>query len=149
MNHWFQLVCLAVLTATTLGQNPFITHFEWKSIDFVFPSNAERDAAIRENRYFFPNCTPIDVDVHYGPSGVPTVFVTFPRLAGGGIPITLGTVSQRPSSDGLLIEPFTNYSWHSTHGSGTNCDEMTSVFRVNVSFFLQEISSEKKLEKIW
>lgn len=133
MNHWIHIFYLTFILVTALAQNPLTTHFQWRSMDFVFPDRAEREAAVNQNRFFFPNCTPIDVDVHYGASGVPKVFVTFPRL-GGGIPVTLGTVSQTSSANGLLIAPYPDYSWHRSQGA--NCDEMTSIFRVNVSLSL-------------
>lgn len=51
------------------------------------------------------------------------IFVTFPRFI-PGVPVTLGYVK----SSTQLIEPYPSYDWHSSHG--TDCNGMTSVFRV-------------------
>lgn len=59
------------------------------------------------------------------------MFVTTPRLK-DGIPITLGTVSENKTSNGPLILPYPDYEWHKSQGK--DCDKMTSVFRVVVSF---------------
>lgn len=39
--------------------------FEWKQLDFVFPSPAERQKAINEKRFNGTNCFPLDMDVQY------------------------------------------------------------------------------------
>lgn len=60
------------------------------------------------------------------------IFVTIPRFV-EGIPVTLGTVTKERGKTGTLLQPYPEYSWHSSHGM--NCDGMTSVFRVAVSSF--------------
>lgn len=55
------------------------------------------------------------------------IFVTIPRFS-EGVPVTLGFV-RSPKKD-LLIQPYPDYSWHSSHGS--NCDGITSVVRVAI-----------------
>lgn len=55
------------------------------------------------------------------------VFVTVPRFS-EGIPASLGYI-KAPSND-LLIQPYPDYSWHSSHGS--DCNGLTSIVRVAV-----------------
>lgn len=62
----------------------------------------------------------------------PRVFVTIPRFF-SGIPITLGTVTNISSSGGPLIRGYPNYTWNANQGS--NCNGLTSVFRVAVRIF--------------
>lgn len=55
------------------------------------------------------------------------MFVTIPRFD-KGIPITLGTVSSPKSN--LIIQPYPDYSYHSSHGK--DCNNITSAFRVAI-----------------
>ena len=54
------------------------------------------------------------------------IFVTIPRFK-VGVPVTLGTIA--PIA-GALIQPYPDYSWHSSHGA--NCDGITSVLRIAI-----------------
>ncbi|XP_072932020.1 dopaminechrome tautomerase-like isoform X2 [Epargyreus clarus] len=98
---------------------------QWAEIDFVFPSEEARKAAI-EQRYYVPgNSVPIDVDVQHRNGGLKSrLFVTFPRFDEGR-PVTLGTVEE----DGR-IAGYPEYGWHDHQG--INCNGMTSVFRTAI-----------------
>lgn len=67
--------------------------------------------------------------------------MTIPRFDEGR-PVTLGTVE-----DDGLIRGYPDYSWHDNQGS--NCDGMTSVFRVAVSkTFLSKLSVLKNEDNL-
>lgn len=100
---------------------------EWGSLDYVFPRPDIKQAAIRNRQFIQGNGVPIDVDVDYQLNAPSRIFVTIPRFT-TGIPVTLGYVANGP---GYLIQPYPDYSWHSSHGR--DCDGITSVFRVSVS----------------
>lgn len=104
---------------------------EWKQPEFAFPSPSARSAAMGNGQYIAGNAVPIDVDVDYRSEGASRVFVTFPRFF-RGVPMTLGTISTQRADGGPVIEPYPEYSWHSSHGR--NCDGITSVFRIAVSY---------------
>lgn len=55
------------------------------------------------------------------------VFVTVPRFT-QGIPVTLGFLKQ--GKEKLRIQPYPDYSWHSSHGD--DCNGITSVLRVAI-----------------
>lgn len=57
------LVVVLSLIQLSLAQKTLHVQHEWKRIDYIFPSNAEKQNAINEGRFYFQNCTPIDVDV--------------------------------------------------------------------------------------
>lgn len=59
------------------------------------------------------------------------VFVTIPRVV-DGVPITFGTLTDRTISGERLIRAYPEYSWHENQGK--NCEGITSVYRVAVSF---------------
>lgn len=69
----------------------------------------------------------MSIIIHAVPLDRTRIFVTTPRFS-TGIPASLGFVSPRQGD--LLIQPYPDYSWHSSHG--TNCDGITSVVRVAI-----------------
>lgn len=101
---------------------------EWGNLDYVFPRPDIRQAAIRNQQFVQGNGVPIDVDVDYQVNAPSRIFVTIPRFT-TGIPVTIGYVANGP---GNLIQPYPDYSWHSSHGR--DCDGITSVFRIAVRF---------------
>lgn len=117
--------CLACCWPGLAAKNNLRIVKQWAEMNFVFPSESAREAAIN-NRYYIPgNSVPIDVDVQHrqGPEKS-RIFVTIPRFDEGR-PITLGTVN-----DQGLIVAYPDYNWHDNQGH--NCDGMTSVFRVAI-----------------
>lgn len=101
--------------------------YEWKYLEFLFPTDADKNNAIRSGEYIAGTSFPLDIDVYYGASGI-LQFVTMPRFF-KGTPITLGTISGYTGLGGPIIAPFPDYSWHK---SGNGCNGFTNVFRVFV-----------------
>lgn len=60
-------VFLAIVNClqTTAQLSELMTVAEWKQLDFCFPSEQERQMAIRNGQFVAANAAPIDVDVHY------------------------------------------------------------------------------------
>ncbi|CAH0719372.1 unnamed protein product, partial [Brenthis ino] len=117
--------CLACCWPGLVAKSSLRVVKEWPELDFVFPSDADRQVAI-DKRYYVPgNSVPIDVDVHHRNSPEKSrIFVTIPRFDEGR-PMTLGTVT-----DQNLITAYPDYTWHDNQGH--NCDGLTSVFRVAI-----------------
>lgn len=103
---------------------------EWKDLEYAFPSQSHRQAAIQSGQYISGRGVPIDVDVDYRIQGQSRIFITIPRLT-TGIPVTLGVVTSAGANGGPIIQPYPDYNSQSSHGQ--NCDGITSVFRVAVS----------------
>lgn len=61
--------------------------------------------------------------------GETKIFVTIPRFDAGR-PFTLATVNNDPTKNTQMLLPYPDYTWHVNQG--TNCNGMTSVFRVAV-----------------
>ncbi|XP_063380726.1 protein yellow-like [Cydia fagiglandana] len=98
---------------------------QWAELDFQFPSEAVRSAALNDRYYVPGNSVPIDVDVQHRRGNLQSrIFVTVPRFDEGR-PMTLGTVDEN-----ARIYPYPDYTWHDNQGH--NCDGMTSVFRVAI-----------------
>ncbi|XP_063533967.1 protein yellow-like isoform X1 [Cydia strobilella] len=98
---------------------------QWAELDFQFPSESMRSAALANRNYVPGNSVPIDVDVQHRRGNLQSrIFVTIPRFDEGR-PMTLGTVDEN-----ARIYPYPDYTWHDNQGH--NCDGMTSVFRVAI-----------------
>jgi len=100
--------------------------FEWKYLDFAFPSDTVRNAAIANGEFVAGNSYPLDIDVHNGDNGS-RYFVTIPRII-PGTPVTVGTVSNKNEGNGPIITPYPNFDWQ----NAPNCTGFTSVYRVFV-----------------
>lgn len=126
------VLVISFLIFAAQGQQPELKLVkDWKKLDFNFPNPKDRSSAIAKGNYVAQNVFPIDVDVDYrGSMGVlqsPRIFVTTPRFS-EGVPVTLGYI--KASQSGPLIQPYPDYSWHSSHGA--NCSGLTSVVRVAI-----------------
>uniref|UniRef100_A0A8D8Q8T8 Protein yellow n=1 Tax=Cacopsylla melanoneura TaxID=428564 RepID=A0A8D8Q8T8_9HEMI len=123
------LLCLLV---AILVESRFSVPYEWKSVDFTWPSSRTRDQAIQNGRYDPTKIAILDVDVYdpanYGHNGPKRVFVTTPKFQ-PGVPITLSTLSSKQAQDGSpLLEPFP--SWSSQNEK--DCEGIISVYRTQI-----------------
>ncbi|CAD6993518.1 unnamed protein product, partial [Ceratitis capitata] len=106
------------------------TLYEARNLEFGFPSEAERQATLRDGRYNPDSALPIDVDVYYtSPKALPIIFMTIPRF-GKGIPYSLAYVTGVPRPNGTELQPYPSYDWHRSHGK--DCEGLTSVCRVHI-----------------
>nr|XP_033340386.1 protein yellow-like [Megalopta genalis] len=122
---WPVLVAVAASGSPTIEQLKGI--YSWKSLEFDFPSESDRIAAIQSGNYIPGAPVPIDVDV-YSAGQKSKVFITIPRFQ-NGVPVTLGYVTDDVSSNANpIIAPYPNWSYN-TMGS---CDSITSVYRVHI-----------------
>ncbi|XP_046806002.1 protein yellow [Lucilia cuprina] len=104
--------------------------YEGKNLEFAFPSESVRNAALNSGQYDPDHPIPIDVDVYYPQnSDEPTVFITIPRF-GSGVPYSLATLTDVQRPNGSEFQPYPDYSWHSSHGQ--DCDGLTSVYRIQI-----------------
>ncbi|XP_069961723.1 dopaminechrome tautomerase isoform X2 [Bactrocera oleae] len=104
--------------------------YEAKNLEFGFPSEDDRQKALRKELYIPDNPLPIDVDVYYPPSGEePKIFVTIPRF-GQGVPYSLAYLTNVVRPNGTELQPYPSYDFHKTHGD--DCDGLTSVYRIQI-----------------
>lgn len=88
--------------------------YAWRTVDFIYPSEAERSEAIANGNFVPANVLVNDVDAWPGVmksdnAAEQRVFVTTPRVA-NGIPATLSTVSNIRSNDSFLLSPFPSWA---------------------------------------
>ncbi|XP_049303818.1 protein yellow isoform X3 [Bactrocera dorsalis] len=106
------------------------TVYEWKQMVYGFATEEDRQDAIDNDNLVPENATPIDVAVDYHSEKGTRVFTTTPRFT-GGIPYTLAVVTNKTEDNGPVLLPYPDYSWHNSNGS--NCDKITSVYRVAIT----------------
>uniref|UniRef100_A0A0A1XQ23 Protein yellow n=2 Tax=Zeugodacus cucurbitae TaxID=28588 RepID=A0A0A1XQ23_ZEUCU len=104
--------------------------YQWKQLVYGFPTEADRLKAIADGNLVPENGTPIDVAPHQDSNKGSRVFTTIPRFT-SGIPYTLALVSDSKESNGPVLQPYPDYSWHNSDGG--DCDKITSVFRVAIT----------------
>ncbi|GBP62853.1 Protein yellow [Eumeta japonica] len=117
--------CLACCWPGLGARNNLRIIRQWAEPEFAFPDEATKERALQQGDYVPGNSVFLDVDVHHRQGAQQSrIFITNPRFANGR-PITLGTVDEMGK-----IVAYPDYSWHDNQGS--NCDGMTSVFRVAI-----------------
>ncbi|KAF4518375.1 hypothetical protein B566_EDAN007102 [Ephemera danica] len=93
------------------------------TVDFAWPSEDVRSAAIDSGAFIPENQMPLGIEV-WGDR----VFVTLPRWR-SGTPATLATVSLRGPRHNQPLQPYPSWAWNR---EGAGCDALTGVFRVQV-----------------
>ncbi|KAG8327163.1 hypothetical protein J6590_024547 [Homalodisca vitripennis] len=102
------------------GQGKFREVFSWNQIDFAFPTEEDRQAAIADESFIPENNLPLGIEVWKD-----RVFISVPRWK-VGVPATLTVVSKNDLSPSPILNPYPSWAWHQ---SG-NCNGLTSVFRM-------------------
>ncbi|RZB40753.1 yellow [Asbolus verrucosus] len=99
---------------------PFRTWYQWKTLDYDYPSEIDRLAAI-DNEDFIPkNNLPLGLEVYKN-----RLFVTMPKWK-PGVPVTLAVLPRKPKHPSPKLVPYPNWDYHITE----SCEGLTSVFRV-------------------
>ncbi|XP_012269402.2 protein yellow-like isoform X2 [Athalia rosae] len=128
----FAAIFLTLLVADVRCNDPndkLRAVYSWKALEFTFPNEQAREAAIAVGDFIPGSPMPIDVDtyLHDGRFGR-RIFVTIPRFQ-KGVPVTLGFVTTEVTADGNpKIAPYPNWNWQR---SG-DCDGLTSVWRIEI-----------------
>lgn len=100
-----QLILLSLIVTVALGFEPFHVIFEWRSIDFEWPSEEERQYAGKHGDYIAANNFVTSVKFWKD-----KMYLTLPRWK-DGVPVTLGVTSAEPvNSTAPKLEAFPNWS---------------------------------------
>ncbi|XP_067616899.1 dopaminechrome tautomerase [Eurosta solidaginis] len=124
----FMLLLLALMphALMSLKQRDLETVYQWRQLVFGFPTENDRRLALANGNLVPGNAVPIDV----APHRKSRVFVTIPRFQ-TGIPYSLALVSDQRDVNGPILQPYPSYEWNNAHG--TDCDKITSAFRVAIT----------------
>ncbi|KAJ8687047.1 hypothetical protein QAD02_022841 [Eretmocerus hayati] len=122
MNFLLLICAVAILPESIKAAANLETAYQWRYIDYVWPSEDVKQDAIATGAYNYTNIMPMDVDV--AKDG--RVFIT--ALNFPGVPARLGVVTNQQGESGPLIQPYPN--WASTDLN--NCDSIIDVYRVAI-----------------
>ncbi|XP_011700211.1 PREDICTED: protein yellow-like [Wasmannia auropunctata] len=99
-----RLMLLAFLITVVLCHEPFQVIFEWKTIDFQWPSDEDRQYAVMRGEYIPANNFITTVKFWKD-----KMYLTLPRWK-DGVPVTLGVTSAKPNGNTApKLEPFPNW----------------------------------------
>ncbi|XP_034939871.1 protein yellow-like isoform X2 [Chelonus insularis] len=96
--------------------------YAWKTVDFEFESENDRELAKFEERYIPENNLPLGLEVWRN-----KVFITLPKWR-SGVPATLTSVPRYSKTKSPKLRPYPSWGWHRQD----SCNGMTSVFRIQV-----------------
>lgn len=119
-------------------RNPFDIVFEWRQLDFEYPTFLDRQRAILNGDFIPINNVPLGVDRWRN-----RLFVTMPRWR-NGIPASLASL-QLPALDrSPPMRPYPNWDWHANPEVQPDCTRLMSVYRIWVDewYFLYSNSTK-------
>lgn len=90
-------LCCCLIGTVAAQQQRLSIAYEWSQIDFAYPSDADRQAAIASGAFVPANVLPVGLEAYDG-----RLFVTLPRWR-SGVPASLAYVDMRATHyDGEL-----------------------------------------------
>lgn len=108
---------------TSKNRNPFEIVYQWKILDFQYPSDAHRQQAIQSGDFVPENNLPLGVDR----SG-DRLFVTMPRWK-NGVPASLAWLPLPPVYVNPPFIPYPDWSFHG-NPDAPDCSKLMSVYRL-------------------
>ncbi|XP_055529991.1 protein yellow-like isoform X2 [Wyeomyia smithii] len=110
---------------TSEGKDIFEVIYQWKIIDFLYPSLQARNNAIRTRAFIPDNNLPLGVDRFRN-----RIFITTPRW-NPGVPATLSYLPLPVENPSAPLNPYPNWSFHTTP-QNPDCSKLVSVYRLYV-----------------
>ncbi|KAJ8688050.1 hypothetical protein QAD02_023845 [Eretmocerus hayati] len=111
---------ISLLLVAVVGQ--LETIFQWRYIDYVWPSEAEKQQAIQSGDYNVTEPMPMDFAV----SQDKRVFISFSNIF--GVPARLAEVTSHTESSGPLLKPYPSWDWTNK----SSCDAILKPDRIEI-----------------
>ncbi|KAF5293573.1 hypothetical protein FQA39_LY03058 [Lamprigera yunnana] len=120
-----KLILVITLSSCGFAMDNLRVAFQWKQVDFDYPSNESRQEAIN-NREFVPeNNLPLGLEVYKD-----RMFITVPRWK-TGVPASLTYINLTDPMDSPKLRPYPNWEAHKLpRGEGGDPPEIISPFRL-------------------
>lgn len=106
-------------------RNPFDVIYEWRQLDFEYPSFLDRQRAILTGDFVPANNLPLGVDRWRN-----RLFVTMPRWR-NGVPASLATLPLPALERSPAMRPYPSWDWHANpEVIQPDCSRLMSVYRI-------------------
>lgn len=106
-------------------RNPFDVIFEWRQLDFEYPTFLDRQRAILNGDFIPVNNVPLGVDRWRN-----RLFVTMPRWK-NGVPASLASLSLPALDRSPPMRPYPSWDWHANpEAIQPDCTKLMSVYRI-------------------
>lgn len=107
------------------NRNPFDVIYEWRQLDFEYPSFLDRQRAILNGDFIPSNNLPLGVDRWRN-----RLFVTMPRWK-NGVPASLATLPLPALERSPTMRPYPSWDWHANpEALQPDCSRLMSVYRI-------------------
>ncbi|KAJ8669329.1 hypothetical protein QAD02_000588 [Eretmocerus hayati] len=118
--HFGTIIFTAEFLFVTLASN-LETAYEWRHVDYLWPSSKQRQEAIRSGNYEIGSPVITDVDV----SEDKRVFVS---LTGSQVPARLAVVTNHVGPSGPLLQPYPSWNWTDRN----DCNSIITPSRIEI-----------------
>ncbi|KAL3272605.1 hypothetical protein HHI36_014074 [Cryptolaemus montrouzieri] len=116
------LVVLSLLCMQALAKNNLNVKFQWKQLDFMFPSEDSRRQAIEHEDYIQEHNLPLGLEVYEN-----RLFITVPRWK-SGVAASLNYIDITDSASSPKLRPYPNWQAHNL--TSDSSPEIVSPFRI-------------------
>lgn len=107
------------------NRNPFEVVYEWRQLDFEYPTFLDRQRAILSGEFVPSNNLPLGVDRWRN-----RLFVTMPRWK-NGVPASLATLPLPAVERSPQMRPYPSWDWHANpEAVQPDCSRLMSVYRI-------------------
>lgn len=105
--------------------NPFNIVYEWRQLDFEYPTFSQRQQAILSGDFIPSNNLPLGVDRWRN-----RLFITMPRWR-NGVPASLASLPLPARETSPSLRPYPSWDWHADPESPLpDCSRLMSVYRI-------------------
>lgn len=108
-------------------RNPFDVIYEWRQLDFEYPTFLDRQRAILNGDFIPINNVPLGIDRWRN-----RLFITMPRWK-NGVPASLASLPLPASERSPSLRPYPSWDWHANpEALQPDCTRLMSVYRLFV-----------------
>lgn len=106
-------------------RNPFDIIYEWRQLDFDYPTFLDRQRAILNGEFIPINNVPLGIDRWKN-----RIFVTMPRWK-NGVPASLASLPLSGVDRSAPMRPYPSWDWHANpEALQPDCSRLMSVYRI-------------------
>ncbi|XP_019869403.1 protein yellow [Aethina tumida] len=115
-------ICILLLASQAFAMDNLKVAFEWKKLDFMYPSANEKSAALESQQLIPENNLPLGLEVYQD-----RLFVTIPRWK-PGVAASLAYIYLNDTPSDPILRPYPNWEAHRIHDNDN--PEIVSPFRI-------------------